>query len=152
MLCGMLEMNTAARKLRLIGKPVPTLDPENDRFGHPVDDRADDDAHRTAHSRLAEAALHHPVGGEEDGHADQHPQGELPAIQHVFRLHDEVGGDRCNQRSASEAGHDPDEAGWNIDPAGEEAGEEQGRRPEQPEAEGLKHASPSAPPQPRPPR
>ena len=60
-------------KLRLIGKAVPTWIPKMTELGHPVDDRAHDDAHRTSYSRRAEARIHNLVGDEEDGDTDQHP-------------------------------------------------------------------------------
>ena len=78
------------------------LDPEDGRLGNAVNDRADDDAHRASHARLAEAQLHRLVGEQEDGHADQHPQGELPAVEDVLGLADEVEGNRCDQRPGAE--------------------------------------------------
>jgi hypothetical protein len=94
------------------------------------------------HSRCAEALLHHLVGDQEDGHTDQHPDAELPALEHVFGLHDEVEGDRRDQRAGAEAGQNADEAGGHVEPAGKEACEQQGRRAEQAQAECLKHPSP----------
>ena len=141
MLCGMLEMKTAAMKLRLIGKRCSDLNPENDRLGHAVDDRADDDAHRAPYARLAEARLHSLVCEQKHGHADQHPEGELPAVEHVLGLADEVEGDGCDQRPGAEAGQDPHEARRHVDPAGEQAGKQQRRRAEQSQAECLNHAS-----------
>ena len=117
------------------------LDPEDDRFGHAVDDRADDDSHRPANPCLAEATLDRTVGDEEDGHADEHPERELPPVEHVLGLDHEVEGDRRDQRAGAEAGQGADDTGGNVDPAGEETGEKQRGCAEQSQAERLEHAA-----------
>src|SRR5215216_954208 len=70
MLCGLLEMKTAARKLRLIGKPVPTWIPKMIDSGTPSTTEPTT-MPIAPPTRLAEARLHHLVGDEEDGHTDQ---------------------------------------------------------------------------------
>ena len=132
MLCGTFEMKTAARKLRLIGKAGAHLGPEDDRLGHAVDHRTDDDPHRTADTGGTEPALDRPVGDEEDHDAHHHPERELPAVEHVFGLGDEVERDRRDQRAGAETGQIADETRGDLHPTRQEPGEQERRRPSRP--------------------
>ena len=135
-------MKTAAMKLRLIGNAVADLDPEDDRLGHAVDDRADDDAHGAAHARFAEARLHRPC--RRPGRRPRRPASTSANCQRSSTS--SASTTRSKEIAAISApapkpARMPTIARGHVEPAGEQAGKQQGRRSEQAEAECLKHAS-----------
>lgn len=94
MACGMLESNAGAQEGRADGRADTDLDAEDERSGHPVDHRPDDDAHRFAGALTGKALVDHVVAEQEDSDADEHPQHRLPHGDVHFRLGEEVESDR----------------------------------------------------------
>ena len=117
------------------------LDAEDDRFGHAVDDGADDDAHRSSRSLAAVAPLDEVVTAEKHRDAYQHPDRHLPGRE-LLGFGDEVERDRGDQGARSEAGEDPHELARNRDPANEEAGEQERGLRQCSECERVEHARP----------
>jgi hypothetical protein len=62
----------------LIGISVATLDAEDHRLGHAVDDRTDHDPHRPTRAFVPELALDDAIADEEDRHAGEHAERQLP--------------------------------------------------------------------------
>ena len=135
----MFETNTAARKLALIGKPVPIWMPKMIDSGTPFDDRADNDAHGGTGSRGTEALLDQAVADQEHGDTDQHPEGELPVVE-VLGLGDEVEGDGRQQRPRPETGEDPDKGARNCHPADEQPRDQQRALGDQSQSECFENA------------
>ena len=117
------------------------LDAEDHRLGNPVDDRSDDDPHGAARAARTELLVDDRVADEEDGHADQHPQSELPRLE-SDGLADEVEGHRSDHRASAEAGENAHDLLRDRNLGREDACEEERGLGQQAKSEGAKHLKP----------
>ena len=131
MLCGMLRDEDSRHEAQADRRTsVPTLDPDDGRLGHAVDDRADDDAESLAPTPASPNRLSTSLSAtQEDGHTDQHPR----RTAHARRARPRPRPTRSKEiaeRSAApapEAGQRlPTRRARHVDPAGEQAGEQAG--------------------------
>ena len=127
MACGMFDTKTAVRKLGLTVRPAPIWMPKMIDSGTPSTTEPTTIPIDAPAPSVAEPLLDHRVANEEDGDAEERPQGHLRPADVRLSLGDQLEGDRGDQGASTEPGQDADQAGRHGDPADRQSGQEQRR-------------------------